>query len=197
GLSPTAALARLTDRLGVKARVLAMCEEQVRTEIQTTGGRWIGLQEFLIRERGEAPIADVRFAGADRAALAPDTAAAIATAEAIVIGPSNPIISIGPILAVPGMREALRAAAAPCVAVSPIVGGRVLKGPTAAFLAWAGLPPGAAGIVAGYAGLIDGLVADERVDGIPTLETDILMDGPGGRRRLAAEALSFVAGLAE
>ncbi len=114
-----------------------------------------------------------------------------------MIGPSNPIISIGPILAVPGMREAVRAAAAPCVAVSPIVGGQVLKGPTAACLAWAGLSPDAAGVVAGYAGLIDGLVADEPVDGIPTLETDILMDGPGGRRRLAGETVAFVAGLAE
>ncbi len=196
GATPTEALVRLTRSLGVEARVLAMCEEQVRTEI-ATGERWIGLQEFLIRERGEAPIVDVRFVGADRAALAPDTAAAIARAEAILVGPSNPIISIGPILAVPGMREALRTAAAPCVAVSPIVDGRVLKGPTAAFLAWAGLPSRAAGIVTCFAGLIDGLVADERVDGIPTLETDTRMDGPAARRRLAEEALSFVAGLAE
>ncbi len=196
GRRPTEALARLTRSLGVGARVLAMCEEQVRTEIDT-GGRWIGLQEFLIRERGEAPIADVRFVGVDRAALAPDTAAAIAAAEAILIGPSNPVISIGPILAVPGMRAALQSAAAPCVAVSPIVDGRVLKGPTAAFLAWAGRPTSAAGIVACFAGLIDGLVADERVEGIPTLETDTRMDGPADRRRLAGEVLSFAAGLAE
>jgi LPPG:FO 2-phospho-L-lactate transferase len=198
GAPPSEALARLTRSLGVTARVVPMCEEPVRTEI-ATGGRWTPLQEFLIRARGAAPIEDVRFVGTDRATVAPAARAALAAAAAtaIVIGPSNPIISIGPILAVPGMREAIAAARAPCVAVSPIVGGQVLKGPTAAFLAWAGLTADSAGVAAGYGGLIDGFVADERVAGVPTLETGTLMDSRAARRRLAEETLSFAAGLAE
>ena len=112
---------------------------------------------------------------------------ALAAARAIVIGPSNPVISIGPILALPGMREALRAAPAPVVAVSPIVGGAVLKGPTAAFLAHAGLPVSAAGIARAYAGVIDGLLADEGdgVDDVRVAIADTLMDDAEGRRRVA------------
>ncbi len=164
GVAPSEALARLGRSLGVSARVLPMSEAPVRTEI-ATAGRWTPLQEFLIRRRGAAPIDDVRFAGADAAAVTPAALTAIATAEAIVIGPSNPIISIGPILAVPGMREALAAAPAPVVAVSPIVGGRVLKGPTAACLEWASRSVDADGVAGCYAGLIDGLVADQRAGG--------------------------------
>ncbi len=196
GYAPSEALARMVRALGVSATVLPMSEQPARTEIKTNQG-WIGLQEFLIRERGEAPIAGVRYAGADAAAVTPAAAAAVEQAETIVIGPSNPIISIGPILAVTGVREALANASAPVVAVSPIVGGRVLKGPTAAFLTWAGRSVDAAGTAACYAGLIDGLVADEPVDYLPTLVTDTLMDGAAGRRRLAEQTLAFAAGLAE
>jgi LPPG:FO 2-phospho-L-lactate transferase len=196
GATPTEALARLGRSLGVRASVVAMTDQQVRTEIRT-GGDWVGLQEFLIRLGGAAPIEDVRFAGTAAASVAPEAGAAIAAAETIVLGPSNPIISIGPILAVPGMRAALAEARAPIVAVSPIVGGRVLKGPTAAFLAWAGLPADAAGVADAYAGLIDGLVADEPADGLPVLCTDTLMADAAGRRRLAEETLTFAAALAE
>jgi len=108
-----------------------------------------------------------------------------------VIGPSNPVISIGPILAVPGMREALLRAAAPIVAVSPLVRGQVLKGPTDEFLAWAGHPLSSDGIVAHYDGLLDGLVADERTAHLPTLETDVEMGDAAARRRVAREVLDF------
>ena len=97
-----------------------------------------------------------------------------------MIGPSNPVISIGPILAVGGIADALRATAAPVVAVSPLVRGAVLKGPTDLFMQWAGHPLSADGIVAHYSGLIDGLVSDERASGVPTLETDVEM-GDAGR----------------
>jgi LPPG:FO 2-phospho-L-lactate transferase len=107
-----------------------------------------------------------------------------------VIGPSNPVISIGPILAVPGMRESVAAADAPVVAVSPFVGGQVLKGPTEPFCAMAGLPLGTAAIEEAYDGVIDGVVADELGE-LPGLETDVLMDTPEARRRVAAEALEF------
>ena len=198
GAAPSEALAAMTRSLGLRARILPMSEQQVRTEI-ATGGRWRSLQEFLIRERGAAPIGGVRFSGAGDASLTPAAAVAIAEADVIVIGPSNPIISIGPILAVPGMRAALAAARAPVVGVSPIVGGQVLKGPTAAFLAWAGQPVDAGGVAACYAGLIDGLVADEPVAaaGVRTLRTDTLMEDAAGRVRLARETLTFSSGLGE
>jgi LPPG:FO 2-phospho-L-lactate transferase len=194
--------ARLTETLdearralGVPARVLPMSDDRIRTRVRARGD-WHPLQEFMIRERGEGPVEDVELAGADAARPVPEALAAIATASAIVIGPSNPVISIGPILAVPGMREALRAAPGPIVAVSPFVGGEVLKGPTAAFMAWAGEPCTSDGLVAHYDGLLDGLVADERADGVPTLETDVLLADPDARRRVADTALRFAGALA-
>jgi LPPG:FO 2-phospho-L-lactate transferase len=152
----------------------------------------------MIVDRAAGPIEAVELAGAESARPTPDVLAALREAEAIVIGPSNPVISIGPILAVPGVREALVATDASVVAVSPFVGGRALKGPTDAFMAHAGLPLGAAGVAAAYAGLVDGLVSDEPApgDALPTLVTDTLMSTPTQRRRVAAETLEFARGLA-
>jgi LPPG:FO 2-phospho-L-lactate transferase len=120
---------------------------------------------------------------------------AIAGAEAIVIGPSNPAISIGPILALSGMREALTEAGAPVVAVSPFVGGRSVKGPTELFFEHARLERGAAGMLSAYEGLLDGVVADEPVQGLPGLQTDTVMDSPQARRRVAEEILEFARGV--
>jgi len=120
---------------------------------------------------------------------------AVAEAEAIVIGPSNPVISIGPILSLPGMREALRGAPAPVVAVSPFVGGRALKGPTDAFCEQAGIERTAAGVARAYADVIDGIVADEPAGGPPELVTDTVMDTDAARARLARAVLDFAASL--
>jgi LPPG:FO 2-phospho-L-lactate transferase len=171
-----------------------MADEPVRTRVLARG-RWWALQEFLIQGQGAGPVDDVEFRGAAAAAPTPEVLEAIASARAIVIGPSNPIISIGPILAVAGMRAALEASSAPVVAVSPLVQGAVVKGPTEPFMAWAGEPLTSDGIASLYAGVIDGLVADDRTDAMPVLETDVLMEGAEGRRRLAAETLQFALGL--
>jgi LPPG:FO 2-phospho-L-lactate transferase len=112
-----------------------------------------------------------------------------------VIGPSNPVISIGPILALPGMREAVAGAPAPVVAVSPFVDGRSLKGPTEHFCAWAGVETSAAGIARAYSDLIDGMVADEAVEGLPGLVTGTRMDDEDERRRVAGEVLELGRGL--
>jgi LPPG:FO 2-phospho-L-lactate transferase len=120
----------------------------------------------------------------------------IAQADAVVIGPSNPLASIGPILAVPGIREALEATRAPVVAVSPIVGGEVLKGPTAEFLAFAALDCNAQAIVSFYGELLDGIVCDERVDGLAELQLDTRMDDAEARARVAARVLEFAHQLA-
>ena len=194
GARLTDAIAGLCDALGVRARVLPMCDEPVRTRVRAEG-RWRPFQEWMIRARAAGPLEDVAFDGADAARPTPEALAALAAARAIVIGPSNPVLSIGPLLALPGMREALRGAAAPVVAVSPVVGGRVLKGPTAACLAWAGQPVSAAGVAARYDGLLDGIVADEPVPVLPVLETDLLMADAAGRARLARETLGFAEAL--
>jgi LPPG:FO 2-phospho-L-lactate transferase len=149
----------------------------------------------MIRERAAGPVEGVEVRGADAARATPEVLDAIERARAIVIGPSNPVISIGPILAVGGVREALRASEAPVVAVSPLVRGAVLKGPTDLFMQWAGHPLSADGIAAHYEGLLDGLVSDERASGLPTLETDVEMGDAAARRRVAQEALSFAAAL--
>ena len=113
-----------------------MGDEPVRTRIRAAGG-WLAFQEFMIRERGEGPVDGVELRGVEAARAPQAVLDAIAGARAMVIGPSNPVISIRTILEVPGTADALRAADAPVVAVSPIVGGEVVKGPTEAFMAWA------------------------------------------------------------
>ena len=170
-----------------------MSDEPVRTWVRARGAlaRLPGVHDPRAAPRARSRASS--SAGSRPPRRRPRSLEAIAAARAIVIGPSNPVISIGPILAVPGMREALRAAAAPVVAVSPLVGGAVLKGPTAAFLAWAGPPLDADGIAAHYDGLLDGLVADERGGRrCRRCETDALMaDADGARARVAREALAL------
>ena len=172
--------------LCVEAKVLPMCDEPVRTHVKARG-RWHPFQEFMIRERAAGPVEDVELRGIEDARPTPEVLEALANADVVVIGPSNPVISIGPILAVPGLREAIDA---PVVAVSPLVRGKVLKGPTDEFLAWAGHPLTSEGIASHYAGLLDGLVADERADSVPTLVTDVEMSDEAARRRVARDVLA-------
>jgi LPPG:FO 2-phospho-L-lactate transferase len=195
GARLTEALAELAGALGLTARVLPMSDEPVRTRVRHAG-RWWPFQEYMIRAGAGEPVDGVEFEGAAAAGASPEALEAVRAARAIVIGPSNPVVSIGPILAVRELREAIRDAAAPVVAVSPLVGGRVLKGPTAAFMEWAELSLDSDGIAAAYDGLVDGLVADRRSDRVPVLETDVLMSDPAARRRVAAEALGFAEALA-
>ena len=185
---------RIAGRFGIAAAVLPVSDRPVRTRVMARG-RWWGLQEFLIKGRGAGPVQGVDFRGARAAAPSPEVLTALRTARAIVIGPSNPVISIGPILAAGGLRATLEEVAAPVVAVSPIVGGKVVKGPTEPFMAWAGEPLTSLGIANLYAGSIDGLVADQPAEGLPVLQTDVLMQGASGRARLAEETLRFALAL--
>ncbi len=194
GARLTETLAALTKALNVSARVLPMSDLPVRTRVMA-GERWLPFQEFMIKAGGRGPVQDVDFRGAAGATAPPEVLEAIATARAIVIGPSNPLISIGPMLAVPELRRALVQRSCPLVAVSPLHRGEVLKGPTAAFMAWAGHSLSSAGIAAAYAGLLDGLVADEPTEATVVLKTEVLMDGPDARRRLAEETLRFALSL--
>jgi LPPG:FO 2-phospho-L-lactate transferase len=205
--------ARLLARLGVAARVLPMSDQPVRTRVLADGS-WSALQSFLIERGARGPIQEVHFRGAGTARATPEALAAIAAARAVLIGPSNPVISIGPILAVRELRAAIAAGPAPVVAVSPFVGGRVLKGPTAEFVRWRGLEPGGACLVSLYEGLLDGIVADD-LDGSPAarrrpagppaggpragrpavLARELLLDTPARRRTVAAAALEFAISL--
>jgi LPPG:FO 2-phospho-L-lactate transferase len=197
----TDAQAQITRGLGVTARVLPMSEARVRTRVLTEAG-WRGLQEYLILDAGAAEVQGVELEGIAEAEPTAEVLAALREAEAIVIGPSNPVISIGPILAVPGMREAIAASGAPVVAVSPFVAGAVVKGPTERFMAALGRPSTAAGVASLYTGLIDAMVVDEGdpdppPEEIPTLAAPTLMEGAPGRARLARIVLDYAATLGE
>jgi LPPG:FO 2-phospho-L-lactate transferase len=199
GARPTEAQARIASGLGVAARVLPMSDDPVRTRVRTPAG-WRDVQQYLIVDRAGPPIEEIEFAGVRKSVPTPEVRGAIGDADAIVIGPSNPVISIGPILAVPGMREAIAASAAPVVAVSPFVAGRAIKGPTERFMQAVGREPSAAGTAAIYGDLLDGIVVDSsdpppppdhpRAVAIPTL-----MDGAPARRRVAERTLEFAASL--
>jgi LPPG:FO 2-phospho-L-lactate transferase len=195
----TDAQAQIARALGVRAAVLPMCEERVRTRVRTADG-WRELQRYLVAERAEAPVEAIEVEGIADAAPTPEVLAAIAEAEAIVIGPSNPVISIGPILSIGPLREALAAAAAPVVSVSPYVAGQVVKGPTEIFMQAVGRPSTASGVASLYEGLIDGMICD-RDDpdpppaGMEVLTCPTLMEGAEGRRGLAEQTLEFASKL--
>jgi LPPG:FO 2-phospho-L-lactate transferase len=190
----TEAHAAVVKALGVGARVLPMSDEPVSTWVGAAG-RKLPFQAYMIVARAPQPIEAVELRGLENARPTDDVLQALAEAEAIVIGPSNPVISIGPILALPGMREALVGAAAPVVAVSPLVGGRSLKGPTEAFCAYAGIELSAAGIARAYGEALDGMVADEEVPHLPSLVADTKMESVAASRRVAEETLKFAEGL--
>jgi LPPG:FO 2-phospho-L-lactate transferase len=197
----TDAQAQIARALGLEARVLPMSDAPVRTKVVTAGGRR-DLQEYLIVDGGTAEVQGVELEGIADAAPTAEVLAALADAEAIVIGPSNPVISIGPILAVPGMREAIAASPAPVLAISPFVAGAVVKGPTERFMSALGRPSTAAGVASLYTGLIDAMVVDEGdpdppPEEIPTLAAPTLMEGAAGRARLARLVLDYAATLAE
>jgi LPPG:FO 2-phospho-L-lactate transferase len=191
----TAAQGQIARALGVRAAVLPMCEQPVCTRVLTPDG-WRGLQEFLIVHQSRPPIEEIEVQGLDRAFPTPEVREALAAAETIVVGPSNPVISIGPILSVPGMREAIAESEAPVIAVSPLVAGRAVKGPTEKFMGAVSRPSTAAGVASLYEGVIESMVVDAGdpdpgPDGVQVLSCPTLMEGAEGRRALAEQVLEF------
>jgi LPPG:FO 2-phospho-L-lactate transferase len=202
GERPTEVARALRASLGVAATVLPMTDDEVRTEVRTPDG-WLEFQEYFVHRGQQPEVLEVRFRGIEAACITPEARAAIEAAEVIVIAPSNPIVSTGPILALPGVREALGGATlrgTPIVAVSGIVGGRALRGPADRMLATLGHEPTALGVARIYQGVADRFVLD-RVDealvsevealGMRTLVTDTIMTDDAARARLAAEVLAF------
>jgi LPPG:FO 2-phospho-L-lactate transferase len=191
-----------TRALGVAARVLPMSDDPVTTRVGCRGLGELHFQEYFVRERCQPEIEAIRFAGVERSRPAPGVLEAIAEADAVVVCPSNPVISVGPILAVPGIREALRAVPN-SIAVTPVVAGRALKGPTVAMLEHAGVEAGPAGVGRLYADFCAAMVVDRRdVASAPAVEAlgmravlaETVMDGLDAAVALAAtvrDALGF------
>ncbi len=194
-------LAQITDdfrrRLGISARLLPMSDYRVRTRLRTEEG-WLDFQDYFVRLRAAPVVREVAYAGALEARANPDFLAALAKddLEAVVICPSNPFLSIDPVLSLPGVREALRACRAPVIAVSPIIGGKAVKGPTAKIMAELGLPVGAAAIARHYEDILDIFIVDEadarEVErlGIPVTLSKTLMLTIEDREALAKAVLA-------
>lgn len=149
----------VTQSLDVRHRVLPMSDDSIQTWIETTQGG-MSFQEYFVRERWQPEVRAISFRGAEQARPASGVIEALEQATLVVFGPSNPYLSIDPILAVLGVREHIETAQARCVAVSPIVGGRALKGPAAALMAAMGVEVSPLGIAGHYDGLLDGIIID-------------------------------------
>ncbi len=188
----------LSRRLGVGPRVVPMCDQPLRSILETDQGR-LPFQVYFVARRCEPAVRGISFEGAAAARPAPEAAAALAASGlgGIIICPSNPWLSIDPILAVPGMKAAIRASGAPVIALTPIIGGKAVKGPTVKIMRELGLTPDAVSIAAHYRGLIDGFVLDEadikdrdRI-GLPLAVANTLMRSLADRVALASTAIAF------
>ncbi len=163
--------AQIARSLGVEPRVLPASDDPIKTEVQIKTGEWLPFQEYFVVRRHEDDVAAVRYQGIDSAVSAPGVLAAIAAADLVVIAPSNPPLSIWPILDIPGIRDAV-AAAESVVGVSPLFAGKALKGPADRVMAALGLSPGTAGVLQAYAGLVSALIIDESDSEDETLSTE-------------------------
>jgi LPPG:FO 2-phospho-L-lactate transferase len=199
GKTLSEATSTICEKLGVKARILPMSNSRVETRVDTPSGE-LSFEEYFVQRWFQDPVKSVRFAGASDAEAAPGVIEAIVSADAVLIAPSNPITSIGPILAVPGIREALRSARGKVAAVSPIVGNAPVAGPAGILMTAQGLPCAIAGVAKAYEDFLDLLVCDTQ-DALPaeTLRqgglrvecTQTIMRSAEDRRALARSVLSL------
>jgi LPPG:FO 2-phospho-L-lactate transferase len=201
GESLTEVTRRQSEALGVAVRIRPMSDDRVRTIIHTPKGK-LAFQEYLVRDRARSDVRKITYAGIRTAKPAPGILDTIARADLILIAPSNPFVSIGPILALPGVRGALRKARAPIIGVSPLIGGRTVKGPADRMMRGLGFAASPRGLVTIYKGLLDGLLLDEKdqkhqrglvADGIAVECLPILMNTATKSRHVAQAALTMAA----
>ena len=201
GMSLSEVTARLTARLGIAHAIVPMSDQPVRTMLATGAGE-LAMQEYFVRHRAAPPVRAIRYDGAEQARPAPAFAAALQGAETIVICPSNPYLSVAPILAVPGVRDAIARHPAPRIAVSPIVGGDAVRGPAGKIMAELGAEVSAAGIARAYAGICDTLVIDTqdapladavRAAGVAPAVADTIMHADDDKIALARTVLRLAA----
>jgi len=198
----TALTAEFAQRFGVRSRLLPMSDSPVATLLDTEAGE-LEFQHYFVRLRCTPAVRALRFAGAAQARPTEELLNVLHSKalQAVILCPSNPYLSIDPILAVPGLRAALRASQVPIIAVSPLISGRAVKGPTAKIMQELGVEASPSSIAAHYSGLIDGLIidradaADARALSVPVACTDTLMSTLADRERVAAVALEFAATL--
>jgi LPPG:FO 2-phospho-L-lactate transferase len=195
---------QLTTSLGIQSAILPMCNEPVETFVRTAEGL-LDFQTYFVAHRHADMVSGVVLKGIEEAQPTPEVLAALRNAQAVVLCPSNPFVSIGPVLKVPGMWDALAASSAPKVAISPIVGGAALKGPAAAMLASMGYEVSPFGVAGIYQGVIDGMIIDRRDEhdapriealGIAVEIADTIMRSDDDRRALGEVALRFCEQLA-
>jgi len=201
GRSLSEVTAKLAADLGVRHAVLPMSDQPVRTRVLGPDG-WLGFQEYFVREKTQVEVRAVEYAGAPEARPAPGLVEAIGTTDAVLVCPSNPVTSVGPILSVPGIVEALHSTRAPVLAISPIVGGRAVSGPAGRLMAARGLPVSALGIAQSYADWLDILMIDDEDAALaPSIEAagarpvvaSTLMTGRVEEMRLARRVLEALA----
>jgi LPPG:FO 2-phospho-L-lactate transferase len=193
----------LRSALGCPIRILPMSDDPAPTHVLTPAGE-LHFEEYFVQRRAQDEVLGVRLHAAGPAAPAPGLLDAIASAEAIVVAPSNPVVSVGPILALPGVRAAVQASQAPAVAISPIVGGAAIKGPAAPLMRAMGMEVSALGVARAYADFLDGIVIDI-VDadlapqiaalGLRVSITNTIMRGPAEKAALAGVALDLAAAI--
>jgi LPPG:FO 2-phospho-L-lactate transferase len=197
GKTLTEATAAIAEKLGIHSQILPMTNERVETRVQTPDGE-LAFQEYFVRERYRPAVRGVRFVNAEAAKPAPGVLEAISESDAVLIAPSNPITSIGPILAVPGIRKALRETDATVAAVSPIIGGSAVSGPAGTLMEAQGLPVSVDGIAQAYSDFLNLLIVDEgdaapaerlRAVGVEVHCTKTLMRTPEDKTALAKEVL--------
>jgi LPPG:FO 2-phospho-L-lactate transferase len=205
GKSLSEVTATLTGQLGIAHRIVPMSDDPVRTQVRTDEG-WLDFQHYFVREQCRPEVRGVRFAGAETAQLSAGFAETLSRPDlaAVVICPSNPWLSVDPILSVPGVRDRLDALPGPVIAVSPLVGGTALKGPLAKLMAELGQPVTNLALAGHYNGLLDHLVIDKtdaadvgplRETGLcATVRQTVMRDG-ADRERLAGEVLALVGGV--
>lgn len=197
GATLTSVTSQLASSLDIDTVLLPMTDDRVSTEVLAADG-WLAFQDYFVARRQEDDVLDVRFVGIESAGPTVDVIRAIESADLIVFCPSNPVVSIGPILDVPGMREAIVRADAPVIAVSPIVGGRALKGPADRMLAAQDVEVSALGVARLYQGILDAIVIDT-VDahlaspladlGLRVTVSQTIMGGKDDRARLARDVV--------
>jgi LPPG:FO 2-phospho-L-lactate transferase len=198
GETLTGICAHVAAKLGITAHVLPMTDDPVRTVVETDQGT-LAFQEYFVREQCRPAVRDIRYQGAAAAQPSRQVLEALSarTLAGIVICPSNPWLSVEPILAVPGMRKALEASGVPVVAVSPIIAGKAVKGPAAKIMAELGLEPDSRSIAWHYEGLIDGLVIDVADEAlarhmpVPAIVTNTMMRTLDDKVALARQCLAF------
>ena len=199
GESLTRATDRLRRALGIEAALLPMCDAEVATRLETPEHGELDFQEYFVKHRWQPTISAIKYAGGGGAKLSRAVDEALRTADIILIAPSNPWLSLGPILSLPGMRESLRSSDAPVVAMTPIIGGEAVKGPTAKIMRELGLEASAATVIDFYGDLLDGFIDDGRnerlaVPGLRYRQMDTLMRTRADKERLARATLDWIDG---